>query len=275
MQSGIIFLGTAGDGFVVGKQLRASGGIIIQDGGYQFHLDPGPGALVKAKEFGVNLRETTAVLVSHAHLNHYNDMNAVLGAMSHNGLDVKGVLVASESILGNEEKGLPSHVTKFHKKCVEKSLTAYPGKRIGIENVEIQTFGVEHSDAFAVGFKLFMPNFVLTYPGDTKYSKELVEFCTKSDILILNTVFPRGTEQKERNNLTVDDTIKILQKAKPQLAILTHFGRKMLAADPLYESREVQKATGIQVLAATDGMVVNPLSYAASARQKTLQLYKH
>ena len=51
----IIFLGTAGSTAVVSKQLRASGGIIIQVEDLQFHLDPGPGALVKAKEYGVNL----------------------------------------------------------------------------------------------------------------------------------------------------------------------------------------------------------------------------
>ena len=272
MQSGIIFLGTGGDIFVSGKQQRASGGIIVQDQGYQFHLDPGPGALVKAKEFGVNPRETTAVLVSHAHLNHCNDLNAVLAAMSHNGLDVKGVLVASESVIHGNDTFDP-YLTKFHRKCVEKVLVAQPGKRFGIEATEVQTFGVHHTDPTAVGFKLFMPNFVLTYPGDTAYSKDLIEFCMKSDMLILNNVFPKGTDEKDRHNLSTDDVIKIADKARPRLLVLTHFGRKMLAADPLYESREVQKATSVQVLAATDGMVVNPLSYAASARQKTLRVY--
>ena len=74
----IIFLGTAGSSAVVGKQLRASGGIILQVEELQFHLDPGPGALAKAKEFGVNLHHNTAILVSHNHINHCNDVNVVI-----------------------------------------------------------------------------------------------------------------------------------------------------------------------------------------------------
>jgi len=40
----IIFLGTGGDEYVVGKQLKGSGGIIVRVEGYQFHIDPGPAA---------------------------------------------------------------------------------------------------------------------------------------------------------------------------------------------------------------------------------------
>ena len=92
--SKIIFLGTGGDKSVIGRQIRASGGIIIQNNNLQFHLDPGPGALVKAKEFGINPRATTALLVSHNHLGHCNDVNAVIDAMTLSGLDKRGVLIA-------------------------------------------------------------------------------------------------------------------------------------------------------------------------------------
>ena len=75
--SNIIFLGTGGDSYVVGRQIRASGGIILQIGDDQFHIDPGPGSLVMAKQAGINLRANTAVVVTHNHLNHCNDINAV------------------------------------------------------------------------------------------------------------------------------------------------------------------------------------------------------
>ena len=44
----------------------------------------------------------------------------------------------------------------------------------------------------------------------------------------------------------------------------------MLRADPLYEIREIKKETQCQVLAATDGMIINPVSYAADKGQRTL-----
>lgn len=275
MESGIIFLGTAGDEYSVGKQIRASGGIIIRSGSLQFHIDPGPGALVKAREYGVNLRENTVVLVSHSHINHCNDVNAVLAAMSRNGLDTKGVLLASDSVVnGSEESGISPCVTRFHRKCVERVITVKPGQRIGIENAEIQVLPAYHGDKSAVGFKIITPEFVVAYSSDTKYSKDLAEHYRKSDILILNTVHPSNSAEGDSGNLSSADAAKIASKAKPKLLIVTHFGSKILNADPLYEAREIQKATGIQVLAATDGMVINPVSYSANARQRTLNAFQ-
>ena len=57
------------------------------------------------------------------------------------------------------------------------------------------------------------------------------------------------------------------------MAIITHFGINFLKADPLYEVREIQKQTNCQVIAAKDGMVVNPISYDVEQGQKTLYKY--
>ncbi len=270
MSSQIIFLGTAGDHFIVGKQQRGSGGIIIKGDDYQFHLDPGPGTLTSAKHFGVNLRETTALLVSHAHINHANDVNAVISAMTHNGLDKYGVLVASESVVDGCE-GINPVLTDFHENCVEKVLTPKPGQKIGIGNIEIHALHALHNDPCTIGFKLFTPHFVLSYSSDTKYSKDLIEQYNGSDIIILNVPYPFRTDM--RDILDSDAAVKILEKARPRLGILTHFGKKMFNADPLCEAREIQKKSGVQVISAKDGMVINPLSYSAELRQKTLNLY--
>ncbi len=267
----IIFLGTGGDEYTVGKQLRASGGIVIQVEGYQFHLDPGPGALVRAHQAGVSLRANTAVLISHAHINHCSDANAVISAMSHNGFDVNGVLISNMTFAnGDEGASMSPMITDFHKRCVERIIVAKPGQRIGIENVEIQTLNAFHKDPNAMGFKLITPKFTLTYSGDTKYSKELVEQYKRSDIIVLNVVHPQSEKPKNSDNLGFDDAVKILQKTQPKLAVITHFGKRMVDEDPLNEAREIQKLTGVQVLAAIDGMSINPISYSADAKQKTL-----
>ena len=48
----------------------------------------------------------------------------------------------------------------------------------------------------------------------------------------------------------------------------------MIKADILNEARHIQKETGVQVIAAKEGMVINPISYSANLKQKTLNLYK-
>ncbi len=271
----IIFLGTAGDEFTAGKQLRASGGIVVQADGYQFYLDPGPGALVRAQQNGINLRENTAVLVSHAHLNHCSDANAVLSAMSRNGFDVNGVLISNVSFAGgSDEAGISPMLTEFHRRCVERVIIAKAGQRIGIESIEIQALQALHHDPHALGFKFITPYFTAAYSGDTKYSRDVAEQYKKSDILILNMVYPKGAKEKNSDNLCFEDAAKIIEKAKPKLAVITHFGRAMLNGDPLSQARELQKLTGVQVIAAFDGMRINPATYSADAKQKTLGAFR-
>ena len=268
MESKILFLGTGGDHHTVGKYERSSAGIILQLEGYQFHIDPGPGALGKMKEYGVNPRETMGLLVSHAHMNHCNDVNAVLSAMTLNGQDKKGILICGQSLINGTDKIRPV-VPLHYQNFVERIILPEADKKIGIENIEIQTLKTLHSDPHNIGFKFFTKDFVLSYISDTTYSAELVKQYEKSDILILNVVFPFGV--KSKINLNSYNAVKIIDKVKPRLAIITHFGKRMLKVDPVIEAREISKQSMCQVLAANDGMVISPNYYSASSRQKTLQ----
>jgi len=266
VSSKIIFLGTGGDAFVAGKQILNSGGIIIQWEGHQLHLDPGPGALLRAREEKVNLRENIAVLVSTNSLLHANDVNAVIHAMTYGGLDVKGVLVGAHSFI-NPEKTNQLSLLASHKKFVEKILPLKEGQKIAIENLEIVGLNTSNKN---IGFKIYTPHFVLAYSSITAYRKELAEQYTNADILILHVPLPSGA----KGMLNTDDAIKIIKHAKPQLAIITGFGKRMLEADPVDEARTIQKESGVQTIAAREGLSINPLSYAAVLKQKTLNLYK-
>ena len=103
------------------------------------------------------------------------------------------------------------------------------------------------------------------------YNAEALAEYENSNILILNV--PCLKKDEDKYNLCKDDAIKIIKKVAPRLAIITHFGIDFLKADPLYEVREIQKETSCQIIAATDGMVINPLSYDVDQGQKTLYKY--
>ena len=72
MSMSIRFLGTGGARFVVAKQIRASGGMWLRFGATQVHVDPGPGALVRALGTIPPQRpaELDAIVISHKHLDH-------------------------------------------------------------------------------------------------------------------------------------------------------------------------------------------------------------
>jgi len=268
--SNIIFLGTGGDSYVVGKQVRASGGIILQVDDDQFHIDPGPGALVMAKETGVNLRANTALFVTHNHINHCNDINAVIDAMTYGGFDKKGVLVANNTVINGSEHYTP-YLQKYYRDFLERFIVLEAGKRVGINDVEIEAIKAKHSEPNAIGFKFITPDYTLAYTGDTMYSVETVSQYENANVLILNVPYLKKDEG--RNNLCKEDAINIIKKVNPRLAIITHFGVNFLKSDPMYEVREIQKETNCQVIAAKDGMVVNPVSYAVEQGQKTLYKY--
>ncbi len=264
----LIFLGTAGDNIVAGKQARASGGIVLQTEGMQFVIDPGQGTLTRAPLHKVNFRETTAILVSHSHLNHCSDLNAVISAATHNGLDKQAVLVCPESIIKNTEDA-EKILLDYYRECLERTIIISSGNRIGINRIEVQVLEAKHNDKLAVGYKFLTSKFSMIYSGDTEYFKEISENYRETDLLILNVQEPFG--KKEKNHLSADDAIKIIEKIKPNLCIITHFGNKF--NDPMDAARIIQLKTNVQTLAAKDGMVINPVSYSAGRRQKTLNVY--
>ena len=249
----LIFLGTAGSTSVVSRQLRSSGGIVFKVDDLQFHIDPGPGSLSKAKEYGVNVHHTTAILVSHNHMNHCNDLNVLIEAMTHGGLEHHGVVMASKSVLENSDKSHP-FLTKYHQNLAEKIIALEKNHKIGVELTQIITLPAEHTDPSAVGFKIFSPKLTLGYTGDTTLTSSMIEGLSGTDVLILNVPYP---EDKGKDlNLDTEAAIKIISQVRPKLAILTHFGLDMLKADPLNEARKVQRITGVHTVAARDGLSI-------------------
>lgn len=261
VQTGITILGTGGDSQVVGRQARASGGFVITTPASQIHVDPGPGALIQLAKNEMHPRSTTAVVLSHQHANHATEAAAIIGVMTHNGMDRRGVLISNTV----DDCMVPA----FHRLLTEKTTALQPGSRIAVSDVEVQAVKAKHYDSNAVGYIFQTPEYVLGYTSDTVYSDEIADQFKSANILIINCTHPKGIS--EGDHLNVDDCIKMLSRVKPQLAIITHFGAKMLNSDPLAQARLIQHATKVQVVAAKDGLHIAPAAYDAKKKQQTLK----
>ena len=257
----IIFLGTGGDSSVVGRQLRGTGGIVIQNNDLQLHIDPGPGALVRAKEFGVNVRATTLIICSNNHFFYRNDLTALVDAMTLGGLDKQGVLVTHSSVL-------PS-LADTQKNFLEKVITLEASGRVAVEDVEILAVSPNER---TMSFKIRFPGVVVGYTGDTAYTASLAKELQGSNVLIISMRYPR--DMKQGKHLNRVDAINIIERVKPQLAVITGFGLELLKSDPLEESRAIQRATGTQTIAAHDGLRITPANYNAKNRQRRLGSFK-
>ncbi|MBN1792502.1 hypothetical protein JW826_02350 [Candidatus Woesearchaeota archaeon] len=264
MTDSIIFLGTGGDAIVVGKQIRASGGVVLQLEGNQFFLDPGPGSLIRARQADVNIRDTIAVLASTPSINFSNDLNVIVDTLTVSGLDVMGVVVAAKSVIEGDDNEVPV-LSKKSSSWVERVISLEPGRKISINNINILPTRTSFPESHSIGFIFETQKYRIGYTSETEYSEDVADQYKNCDILILTCKNPKGL--RERGCMNCDDAASFLRRARPSRAIITGFGIKLIQSNPIQEARELQRDTKVEVLAASDGLVINPASFAARMKQ--------
>jgi len=257
MENKIVFLGTGGDEAVIGKQLRRSGGILLLADGMQFHINPGPGALNCLAEHNINVRETTAIFVSDILLKNSNDTMALVESMTLNGMDTKGVLVTNDTAIKGTDDYLPI-ISPKHKRFLERVLVVNEDQKLAIGPIEIVVLP-GRSKTPTIGFKFLTEFFTMAYLSDTAYSGKFKELLQEVDVMIINISQPFGKESED--SMDCDTAAKIINETKPKIVILTGFSAKILKEDPRLIAREFHKKTGIQAIAADDGLVLKPQSF--------------
>ena len=162
-------------------------------------------------------------------------------------------------------------VPKYQQNSTERSVVIQPDSRIGINDIEIRSIPAHHYDMKALGYLVQTPYYLLGYTSDTKYSESYARRFSNCNIIIFNCKFPSGI--REGDHLNVDDVIAFLKICKPQLAVITHFGAKMLDADPLAQARKIHQETGVQIVAAKDGLHIAPSNYDVQQKQQKLNTF--
>jgi ribonuclease BN (tRNA processing enzyme) len=248
----ITFLGTGGGRVVTVLQTRATGGIVLQGGKNQIHIDPGPGAIVRCKHYGIDPRKTNIMCISHSHTDHTSDVGILLEAMGDMGREKRGYVVASERVADD-----PSVVPGYYKDYIQDIIRLRPNKGVNIGGLKIIGTKTIHKNTGGVGFKFVDSYSTISYTSDTKFFEGLSEIYDGSDIVIFNVLRPG--EDRWGDHLCAKDVIDILNgfKRKPKLAILQHFGMKMIRANPLMEARRIFGATDVAVSAVNDGQRIN------------------
>jgi ribonuclease BN (tRNA processing enzyme) len=254
----ITFLGTGGGRFVVLNQRRYSGGLFL-DLESRISVDPGPGALIRALQFKKDPQKLDGVLVSHHHVDHYNDAEILVEAMTRGMRTKRGTLVLNKRAL--------EYISSYHKSFVEL-VVAEPKKKFMLGELEIVCLPTaNHEDA--VGFRFNSKHGTIVCSSDTAYSKELVSNYLGAKVLILNTLVPASKEIA--THLNTRTAALIIQEARPELAITQHFGMTMLNSDPAKEAKRIEDETGVRTIAARDGMVIDLDTLSESMPAKVSQ----
>jgi ribonuclease BN (tRNA processing enzyme) len=247
----IKFLGTAGARFVVIKQLRASGGIWLTLDETNVMIDPGPGSLVRCTSSRpkLNPMDLDGIILTHRHIDHSNDINIIIEAMTNGGFKKRGVVFAP----GDAIKG-DSVILKYFRNHVEKIEILKEKQSYKIGNISFSTPIRHPHPVETYGLNIYGKNNSISIITDTKYFKGLEKYY-KGDILIINVVLLE--ERPSIEHLSIKDAEKILSINKPKLGILSHFGMTMIKSKPWEIAEELSKKLGVKVIAASDGMNID------------------
>jgi len=250
----ITFLGTGGARFVTVNQLRATGGWILEMAGEMIHVDPGPGALVRAKQYGVRLSKLTGVVLSHAHPDHTTDAQMVVEAMTQGALKKKGVVLGNEHVFRGGENFIPA-LPKYHLDSLDRHEIMEPGKKAWIGKVLVEAVPARHTEPKALGFVFSAGKEKVGYTGDGEYYEGQERHFRNCDYLLINCHRPKGFPIK--GYMDTGGAKNLIRGAKPGLAVLTHLGMKMLRGVAEKEARWIEKEADVKTIAARDGMVID------------------
>ena len=247
----VLFLGTGGARFVVARQFRASGGMWMRFGPTQIHVDPGPGALVRALSSvpPCNPRELSAIALSHKHLDHSSDVNVMIEAMTSGGFRRRGALLAPQDALEGEPVVLP-YVRRFVDRIdvLEPSSGPYDAG-----NVEVRT-SIAHVHAVQTyGLHFRYEGMTVSYLPCGRFFDGLAQDyrAHAPDVLIINVL--RYRNGMDVDHLTFPQAREVIKGVRPRVAVMQHFGTKMLEQDPSRLARELEDEIGLRVIAAYDG----------------------
>ncbi len=253
----IRFLGTGGARFVVAKQVRASGGMWMRFGRTQMHVDPGPGALVRALSALPPCAppELDAIVLSHKHLDHANDVNIMIEAMSQGGWKPRGALLAPSDAFDFEPVVLP-YVRSFVPRI--ERLTER-GEPIAVNDVEIRTSIRHRHGVETYGLHFRHAGRTVSYLPCTRFFPELIADyrAHAPDLLIMNVL--RFRDSMDVDHLTFDDARTLVEGIRPKAVIMTHFGTRMLEQDPVRLARELEADFNVRAYAAYDGWTYDVL----------------
>ncbi len=251
----VLFLGTGGARFVVARQIRASGGMWMRFGDTQIHVDPGPGALVRALSHvpPCNPRDLSAIALSHKHLDHAGDVNAAIEAMTSGGFRRRGVLLAPGDALHGEHVILPyaQHFVERVERLHER------GGPYMVDDVAIRTSIRHRHGVETFGLHFSYQGLTVSYLPCGKYFDELANDYAEHhpDVLIINVL--RYEDVIDVDHFVWKDARRVVEIVRPKVAVFQHFGTRMLERGPALLAQDLEDELGLRAIAAYDGMLLD------------------
>jgi len=236
------------------RQLRNSGGIWISCEGANILIDPGPGSIVHCAKSRPKLDPCTldAIILTHRHLDHSNDINVMIEAMTEGGFKKRGAVFCPADAL----EGDPV-IFNYVRQAPEKIQVIKADQSYQAGNFAFSTSMRHIHPVETYGIKFKIKDKEIGLLTDTRYFEHLADFYNV-ELLIAGVVFlePRpGIDHLSAAELK-GLILELKSKGRLKKVMLTHFGMSMLKAKPRKVAMDLARDTGVEVIAAADGMTV-------------------
>ncbi len=227
----LIFIGVGGGRMVTERQYAPfyTGGFRIHTEGLKFHIDPGPGAVLRSSQLGIKVEDTDVLIVSHNHMDHANDANIIGEAMNGFGLKKEGVFITSKNTL--EDPSRNNMIIPYIRNLFKAVYIPKPDEEFSVEHkglsFSMKTTRIDHPEPTGWGFILNIEGKRIGYTSDTLYYEGLGEPFKGVDILLANMTKIKPSVWGKHLSV-YPDMEKLLEEARPKRFIMYHIGEEIL-----------------------------------------------
>ncbi len=210
-----------GSGSIHSNLNRNPSGYLLKAGKNLVLMDCGPGIRIQLLKLKIDLRKINLILLSHFHVDHFNDLIALLFSFQVPAWENQKVRKPL-TIIGpsGTKKQLAlikklMHLTKFDFPLKVKELH---NSSMNFNGLKIVAKPMKHLGN-ANGYRFSFKNKVLTYSGDTTYCNEIISLAKNADLLILEC----ASIKEHKLHLNPIQCGEIAFKSSPKKLLLTHF----------------------------------------------------
>ncbi len=180
-----------GSGGTWPRPAGATSGYLVLHDGFTLWVDAGTGTFARLQEH-VAISDIGALLISHAHPDHFVDVYPCFYARHYGHLGPPGLpLYAPEDFWGHmaslvSEEGRDVASSAFDVRATR------PGASFEIGPFRVRTFEMAHIGVQSMGYRIEAGDATLAYTGDTGPSDEVVKLADGADLLLSEATWRHG-----------------------------------------------------------------------------------
>ncbi|MBI4162200.1 MAG: MBL fold metallo-hydrolase [Candidatus Aenigmarchaeota archaeon] len=260
----LIFLGSGGGRHMIRTQERKTAGIYVELDNMKFVFDPGPCALLTALQLKLQPEKWNGAFVTHMHIDHCSDANAILDSISSNA--AQPLIIAEKHCI--EPKDKKEKVNDYYP-CIsayhQNLSKVYPmeaGKKVKVNNIEITAVRADHYDP-TIGFIIKSKSLKIGFTSDSVYYNGMEKFYSGCDLLVVNTAIPMAMDSPSKPfpkyHMGIKDLITMLKnmEQKPKLTVIDRLTGFMVRANIWKQVKIVQDATKCRIISSEDHMEID------------------